>query len=404
MRYTLVQRATREAVPKQRRLTLATAAADALALVYRDVRWLAANQRSFQANATALHTTAGLRLWDTRRGPHRVLLYLGAILGTNGFPQDAVAFFTQLHAETRRHLADDHPAVLLIRYGIAQWRAATGDYAETDGLLADFERVLGAKHPGTTALRGRRAERRGLAGEPGLAAAELLRLYQESVKYSGPAHAATLDVGRRLTRWQVEAGDARGALETAEELVRACRETHDADHPLAFGMRTDLAHVRIQTGDLVSALADLEELYAEAQRLWGAADPMTLNARGNLARCRLDMGDAAGAAVEFGELRAEFERLHGPHHQLTLTTRWNLAQASSLSGDAAAWDRLVEDCRRLYRPDHPALLAARAARLQAQGEATDTLEALLADHERALGPDHPATLAVHRMARAAEAG
>jgi len=283
--HNLIQRASRETLPQDRRDLLARAAADALAAAWPDVERDTTLAQALRASADNLAAHAGAPLWHC--GAHPLLFRAGLSLGQAGLVTAAVTYWRRQHTLARHHLGTDHPDTLAARHELAYWRGEAGDVA---GAAAAFEQLL----------------------------ADRLRVL-------GPDHPDTLTTRHELAWCRGEAGDAAGAAAAFEQLLADRLRVLGSDHPDTLGTRHDIAHWRGEAGDAAGAAAALELVLAD--RLWvlGPDHPYTLTTRRELARWQGETGDAAGAAAAFEQLLADRLRVLGPDHPDTLSTSADLA-------------------------------------------------------------------------------
>ncbi len=409
--HTLVQRATRDALPIHRLPGVARAAGDALVLVWPDVEQNAMLGQVLRANADALAEAGAEHLW--KPDGHAVLFRSGTSRGDNGLVAEARAYFLRLQAASTNHLGPDHSHTLTARHHLAHWRGEAGDpagaVAAFEQLLADRLRVLGPDHLHTLTTRNSVARWRGETSNPAGAATALEESLAEYVRVHGSDHPETLTTRHNLAYWRGRAGDPAGGAAALETLLADSLRVLGPDHPETLTARRNLAYCYGRAGDPVRAVATLETVLADSLRVLGPDHPHTLTARNNLAYWRGRAGDLTGAVTAFEQLVADRLRVLGPVHPATLTARSNLAdwrgRAGDPAGGAAALETLLADSLRVLGPDHLETLTIRSNLAYCYGRAGDArsavtvLEELLADRLRVLGPDHLHTIATrHNLA------
>jgi DNA-binding SARP family transcriptional activator len=401
--HAVAQRATREALDPPVRRAAQRAAAGALIEIWPDHaqdKHLAAVLR---ANAGALAQIAGEELWDG--GAHPVLARTGRSLADVGLVREAVGYWRDLTATSRRLLGPTHPHTLATRADLANSIGRAGDrngaVTEFDGLLADLLVGPGPDHPATLSARGDRARWRARAGDPAAAILEMVELFADRTRLLGAGHRDTLSTRSDLAYTRGQAGDPDGAAVAFEELAPVVLRTLGADDPLTMAVLDHLGRWQALAGDPEKGMAAAGQVFADRQRILGPDHPDTMTARGHLAYWTGMAGhpEAARSAIE--DMLADVIREVGPDHPGTLATRANLAHWRGHSGDpagaAADLAGLVADRQRVLGPDHPDTLISRGLHAHWRYEAGETDEAtralteLLTDQLRVLGPDHPAT-------------
>ncbi|ONF61740.1 hypothetical protein AVR91_0242220 [Amycolatopsis keratiniphila subsp. keratiniphila] len=402
--HALVQRATRDALATSQLPAVARVAADALASFWPEIERDTALGQVLRANTDALADTAGEHLWEPEA--HPVLFRAGISLGAGELVTEARDYFHRLHATANRILGAEHCCTLAIRSNLARWQGEAGDLAGAAAafktLHADKVRLLGPDHPDTLDTRHDLACWRGEAGDPTGAAVALEQVFADKVRLLGPDHPDTLDTRRMLACWRGQAGDPGGAAVALEEMLADMLRVLGPNHSSTLKTRHNLAYWRGAAGDQVGAMAAVEGLLADRVRVLGPEHPKTLATRGNLASWRSAVGDQVGAMAVVEELLNDTLRVLGPDHPRTLKIRHNLAYVQGHAGDPASamatLKELLPDQLRVLGPDHPDTLAIRGHLAYWRGEAGDPagavaeLEEVLTDQLRMLGPDYPDTL------------
>jgi len=232
--------------------------------------------------------------------------------------------------------------------------------AIAEPLLADQERLLGADHPDTLAVR------------MGLAVA-----YQR-------------------------AGRIAEAITLFEQTLTDRERVLGADHPDTLAGRISLANTYRDAGRTAEAITLHEQNLADLERVLGTGHPETLTTRNNLALAYRDAGRIAEAITLHEQTLADRERVLGADHPQTLRTRTNLANDYQLAGRTAKaitlHEQALTDQERILGTDHPNTLATRndlASDYQLAGRTTEAIvlyEQTVAAQERVLGAGHPETL------------
>ncbi|MFG3134652.1 tetratricopeptide repeat protein [Streptomyces sp. NPDC048211] len=363
----LVQRATREDLPRDLHDELARTAGDALVEAWPEVERDSALAQVLRANADALRAHAPGPLREP--GWHPVLFRAGRSLGEAGHLDAAHAYWSELHAAAHRSLGPDHPDTLTTRHHLAFWRGEAGDAAGAAAAFAELlenrRRVLGPDHPDALNTRANLAYQRGEAGDAAGAAAAFAELLEDRLRVLGPDHPDTLVTRGDVAGWQGMAGDVDRAVAAYAELLEDRLRVLGPDHPHTLNTRGNLAYWRGEAGDAAGALHAYTELLEDRLRILGPDHPHTLTSRHNVARWHGETGDATRAAAEFAELLEDRLRILGPEHPRTLGTRSNLArwrgEAGDAEGAARAFADLLTDVLRVLGPEHPETVKARAS-------------------------------------------
>ncbi|MFC3515661.1 tetratricopeptide repeat protein, partial [Amycolatopsis halotolerans] len=216
--HALVQRTTRDALPAERFVTVARAAADTLQRIWPEIERDAALGQVLRANTDALADAAGEHLWE--RYGHEVLFLAGNSLRGAGLVAEAKDYFRRLHITATQHLHPDHPDTLTTLGNLAALRGEAGDpagaVAAFEELLADRLRVLGPDHPDTLGTRNNLARWRGESGDPAGAASAFEKLLADTSRVLGRDHPITLTARNNLAALRGEAGDPAGAVAAFE--------------------------------------------------------------------------------------------------------------------------------------------------------------------------------------------
>jgi tetratricopeptide (TPR) repeat protein len=363
----LIQRATRESLPRDQHDDLARTAGDALVAAWPEVERDSAHAQILRANAAALNEHAPTPLWGP--GGHPVLFRAGKSLGEAGHIDTARSYWHELQATAYRSLGPDHPDTLTTSHYLAFWRGEAGDAAGAAAafaeLLKDRTRVLGPDHTHTLNTRANLAYQRGEAGDAAGAAAAFAELLKDRTRLLGPDHPDTLITRGDVAGWRGTAGDVAGAVAAFAELLKDRQRVLGPDHPNTLNNRGNLAYWLGEAGDSAGALSAYAELLKDRLRVLGPDHPHTLTSRHNVARWHGEMGNTQKAISEFAELLEDRLRILGPDHPRTLKTRSNLARWHGEAGDpegaASAFAELLTDALRVLGPDHPETLQIRAS-------------------------------------------
>jgi tetratricopeptide (TPR) repeat protein len=232
--------------------------------------------------------------------------------------------------------------------------------AIAEPLLADQERVLGADHPDTLAVR-----------------MDLAVAYQR-------------------------AGRIAEAVTLFEQTLADRERVLGADHPDTLAGRVSLANIYRDAGRTTEAITLHEQNRTDLERLLGVEHPDTLTMHNNLAVAYRDAGRIAEAITLHEQNLADRERVLGTDHPQTMRTRTNLAndyrEAGRTADAIALHEQTLIDQRQVLGTDHPNTLQTRsdlASDYRAAGRTTDAIamyEQTVAAQERLLGADHPDTL------------
>lgn len=199
------------------------------------------------------------------------------------------------------------------------------------------------------------------------------------------------------------AGDLRGALRNANEVLEARRTSLGNDHPDTLAVAWLVVSWRYNLGEAGSVEA-VRELLPTMTRVLGAEHSDTLWARHTLATIDDSATDPAERLLRWVHLCGADTRVFGARHPLTLAAAYGAASARRDLGDpyGASMEALVvhQHRVRLLGEHHPETLAARLAQVSWHAEATgvtaktlDDLDDLIPVLENALGHDDPTTLA-----------
>ncbi|MEV6448953.1 tetratricopeptide repeat protein [Amycolatopsis sp. NPDC051716] len=260
--HALVQRATREAMPKAGLKRVTNAAADALLEIWPDIETDPQLGQVLRTNTAKLAEYNGPDLWTP--GAHPILFRAGQSLGDAGLVTEARTYFAELRSVAEQQLGHGHPTTLTVRHSLGRWQGEAGDPA---GAATEFQRVL-----------------------------------DDRIRVLGPEHADTLQTRDSLAYWRARTGDPAGAADEYERLLAIQLRVLGRDHPDTSTTRNNLAYWRGETGHPAAAAAEFERLLDERLRSLGPDHPKTLRTLDNLAYWLTASGDPAGATAALDRL------------------------------------------------------------------------------------------------------
>jgi tetratricopeptide (TPR) repeat protein len=361
-----LQTAIKLAAPAEFQEPAARAAAEALLEVWpaeEPTTWAAA---SLRANAASLQDSAIDALWAD--GCHPLLLRLGRSLDEARLAGPAVDFWQDLAARCDAKLPPGHPDALLAADRLAAAYLAAGNAEEGvqwyQRVLADRTRELASGDSAIGAARTSLARALIMDGEPGDAAAVMLRVVSEYQQSRGDTHPETL--------W------------AKEELAAAYQAA----------------------GDYAAAGRLLLRILADRERLQGPRDPQTMATRDRLAATYLAEGQTKDAISHYRRVLSDREKVLGRAHLDTIATAASLAAAYQAAGRLPAAVQLAERCctdsAQVLGPDHADTLTRLASLAQLYntvgrvGDALAVLRDVSGRCERTLPPGHPLTRSIHQ--------
>ncbi|MCX4673576.1 tetratricopeptide repeat protein [Streptomyces sp. NBC_01381] len=333
--HSLIQRATREALPPDARDPLAVACADALVGAWPEIQRDAALAQVLRANADTLIAQAHSALWKT--DAHPLLIQTGTSLSEAGLLAAALTYFRDLSTAAQHHLGLDHTDTFTIRRYLTDLQAMSGDM---NGARATLSELLDAQ-----------------------------------LRVRGPDDPGTLATRSELARWQAHAGEPAAAVQAFEVLLTHSARVLGPDHPQSLVIRLNIANFTGEAGDAAAALAGCEELLADTVRIYGPHHHRTLAVRFHLAIWTGEAGDPGGAVTAFAELVGDYLQTFGPDYPYTLVMRRNFAvwqrEAGDPAGAVATLEELLPDQLRVLGPDHPWVLNAQTKLAHWQEEDRD---------------------------------
>ena len=253
--------------------------------------------------------------------------------------QQPIAIAEPLLADQNRVLGADHPDTLAVRMGLAVAYQRAGRIAEAMTLfeqtLTDRERVLGADHPDTLAGRVSLANTYREAGRT----AEAITLHEQNLadleRVLGAGHPDTLTTRNNLALAYRDAGRIAEAITLHEQNLADRERLLGTDHPQTLRTRTNLANDYRQAGRTAEAITLHEQTLTDQERVLGADHPNTLLTRNDLASDYRLAGRTTEAIAMYEQTVAAQERVLGADHPETLRTRNNLAIAYQKAGRTA---------------------------------------------------------------------
>ncbi len=281
--------------------------------------------------------------------------------------RELIEQITALHESSAARTSDGALTrqVLMLRARALRYSLELGDSTvqsilTAEQLLADQERVMGACHPDTLAVR----NCLGAAYQDAARISEAIALHEQNLaarkRVLGNRHPDTLQTRYNLATAYQEAGRTRDAIVLHEENLADFTWVLGASHRHTIEMRDNLATAYLEAGRTAEAIALHEQNLPDCERVLGATHPDTLRTRGNLAEAYLEAGRTGEAITLHEQNLPDFERVLGDTHPDTLRARHNIAVAYLRAGRA--------------------------------GEAITLHEQNLPDFERVLGATHPDTL------------
>ena len=280
------------------------------------------------ADSALIRRILGLRWWA-----------VGSLNRLGDSAARSILIAEPLLADMERVLGADHPDTLAMRNNLANAYRAAGRTAEAITLheqnLAARERVLGADHPDTLATRNNLALAYRAAGPT----AEAITLYDQTLadmeRVLGADHPDTLTTRNNLANAYQTAGRTAEAITLHEQNLAARERVLGADHPDTLATRYNLALAYRAAGRTAEAITLYDQTLADMERVLGADHPDTLTTRNNLASAYQTAGRTAEAITLHEQNLAARERVLGADHPDTLTTRTNLANAYRAAGHTA---------------------------------------------------------------------
>ncbi|MFI1487238.1 tetratricopeptide repeat protein [Streptomyces sp. NPDC020747] len=297
---------------------------------------------------------------------------------------------------------DDTAYTVLFRLGTSAGESGDISWARDhfDALCSLAHRHLGADHQHALVARSELSRWQSQAGDHAGAIQTLESLETDQIQLLGYEAPETLVTRHNLAIERGAAGDTSGAITALNEIL-AVRQRNGASRGAILATLHNLCYWKGVAGDAVEAAAAYRRLIPLMEEEFGPDADGTLTARHNLARWLGEAGNAAEAVSLLEALLPDQTRALGPRHLRVLTTRQSLARWQGAAGETDkaidGYQALIPDMGEVLGPDHPELLTARhnLARLQERTDpatASENLAAVVADRTRVLGPHHPDTL------------
>ncbi|MCT9106551.1 tetratricopeptide repeat protein [Streptomyces mirabilis] len=291
------------------------------------------------------------------QGTIRMVDYLGA----SGDYVTARLVQSEVYADARRRLGDEHPDTLSALTELARWTGHAGDATRARNMFAEIlpvrRRVSGPEHPDTLTVLYQLCDWTGQTGDATRArdiAAELLPIRR---RVSGDEHLDTLRIWTELGFWTGQLGDAARARDIYAELLPVRERVSGPEHSDTLSVRDQYARWIGEAGDPLRAKELCAALLPVYERIAGAEHPDTLWARTNLAWWTGEAGDPASARDQYRVLLPVRIRVSGPDHPATLTAWTNLAWWTAQAGDREAalqeYRELLPIRERVSGPEHP---------------------------------------------------
>lgn len=312
----------------------------------------------------SLREVAGSLLW--RPECHPVLMQAGQSLDRGGLAGPAAGYWQGLLAASQRLAGAGHPQTAAIRDLLASAYLASGQVSDAIGLfeaaLAEQERALGSDHPDTEAARERLADAY-LAADHGEGAVQLAeRTLAGREQVLGPAHPDSLAAREKLARSYLSTGRPGEAVAAFGDTVADLERTRGPRHPDTIAARSGLASAYLEAGQLREAISVSKRTLADCEGVLGPDHPDTIAACGSLAAAYRSANKRKDAIRLYEQALGGAERVLGPDHPDTLRTRSDLAAAYESAGKHAAavaqYERTWRDAERVFGTAHPFTQAA----------------------------------------------
>ncbi len=269
-------------------------------------------------------------------------------------------------------------------------------------LQAEVLAALGAAHPLSLSVGGRRAEWLRNAGELHAALGLFEDAFARHVSFYGEDDLRTTEVRRGLAGTLYLLGDHEPALNHIEAVYRTLAETLPADHGRVLGARADRASILGAAGERERSLAEWQDLFAIRAARDGPMHPDTRTVLNNLADAHAWLDQHEAALELFRESHRREVEAMGEDHPYTLLAAHNEAavlRSLERYEEAEARQRQTVALARSTLPrDHWQLAIMKAMHGELLGalghaqEARAILQASLPALRETLGDDHPQTL------------
>ncbi|MGW1214829.1 tail fiber domain-containing protein [Streptomyces sp. NPDC002499] len=262
--------------------------------------------------------------------------------------------------------SDPEPHIrLLARWGMARTGGRTGQwthaYAELNDLLPFVTDLFGAGHPVALQAGGAHAWAVGRAGDSEKARHLLERLAERAENTLRPAHPSALWLRISLAYWTQQCARDTQSLSIVATAREQCESLLGRDHPLSI-QAAEVAALLLVDADQEAAQAALSDVLERMERCYGRSHPFTLQAMSNYTAVRASIKGPAPYVGIFSDLADQLGRALGVEHPDTLRVRLNLVVAVlGTSGPQAAQSPCAEVAttfKMLLGEDHPDTLAA----------------------------------------------
>jgi tetratricopeptide (TPR) repeat protein len=340
----VVQAAIRAAAPPDVLAGTAVAAADALLAA-----WPADDEgdpgRQFRACADRLHQVAGDALWQG--GCHGMLRRAGQSLEAAQLAGPTAAYWDGLTAMSEKVLGASHPDTLAIRarLGVARLESGQADeaIAQFHSVASERAQALGPDHPGTARAwqdLGRALLAAGRLEEAVAVLDDAAACYERSTGTdSGESIVAQEDVAAARAR----AGQPAAAITIYRHTLAVRQRAQGTAHPEAMATCRKLADAYLADGQAKNAITLYKRVLDERGKALGKSHPDTIGARGSLAAAYFAAGRMSQALQLLEQVRNEYTQALGAEHRTTLATSLNLANAYHSIGRLTDAARLLED-------------------------------------------------------------
>lgn len=265
----------------------------------------------------------------------------------NGQYHEAEVIYRQVNTVYQRMLGAHHPDTLAIRNNLAITLSNQDKNAEAElehrEVLAIKERILGPEHTDTLGSRLNLANVMVDQGKYADAELEYRAVLFIMQRVLGAKHHDTLFCRHNLATLLLQQGNyAEAEKEYALTLV-ALLDVMGAEHPDTLKCETNYAVALGVRGLNAEAEVIHREVLAISQRVLGTAHPETLSCRHNLALALLAQNKFAEAEQENRSVLAIRQRVLGGEHRDTLKSRLNLAITMSKQGKFAEAEQIYRE-------------------------------------------------------------
>lgn len=254
---------------------------------------------------------------------------LGQTLTRNGRPAEGLEVQEAAYADKVRVLGADHTSTMNTLGNIAEALLLCEYFDDAvdayEHLLTQRTRVLGPDHPDTemTASNLAIARARAAGGDPA-ALDGLVANLDEAIRRHGADSPDAFTARGYIAEHHIRCGDGHAALAALLPLLEDRTETLGDGHPDTLRTRQMIVDAVDLVGDETTALVELDEVITQLVLQVGPNDTATFRARLRRLQILTDAGKAdVSEVVTFGrEVDATFDRAHPIHDQVdALLTR-----------------------------------------------------------------------------------